>query len=115
MKANTNTQDNKQSSRSAANETTNGKGIGAMPPAIQLQSAPPAQMATFVGDETDGPSQITGPGASVSVADGIATISAPFVKIASPHVITDGVLQSDTLITNSVVASSYTPGAGNVM
>jgi hypothetical protein len=26
-----------------------------------------------------------------------------------------GVVQCDTLITNSVVASSYTPGAGNLM
>jgi hypothetical protein len=33
--------------------------------------------------------------------------AAPFVRVA-------GVLQADTLITNSVVSSSYTPGAGNV-
>ena len=33
--------------------------------------------------------------------------AAPFVRVA-------GVLQADTLITNSVISSSYTPGVGNV-
>lgn len=34
--------------------------------------------------------------------------AAPFVRVA-------GVLQADTLITNSVISSSYTPGAGNAV
>jgi len=33
---------------------------------------------------------------------------------AAPVVRISGVLQAGTLITNSVISSSYTPGAGNV-
>lgn len=41
-------------------------------------------------------------------------ISAPFVKIDCPFTQATGILHCETLITNSVVSSSYTPGAGNV-
>ncbi|HEV3408862.1 MAG TPA: phage baseplate assembly protein V [Chthoniobacterales bacterium] len=44
---------------------------------------------------------------SVSLAAGILTIDAGTSKFS-------GVVQCDTLITNSVVSSSYTPGAGNI-
>ena len=60
------------------------------------------------------PSQIEGPGASVSVANGVAEVNAPMVTVNAPMVRVSGILQSDTLITNSVISSSYTPGAGNI-
>lgn len=41
-------------------------------------------------------------------------ISAPFVKIDCPFTQATGIVYCDTLITNSVVSPSYTPGAGNV-
>lgn len=37
----------------------------------------------------------------------LVTVSAPMTRFA-------GTIQADTLIANSVVASSYTPGAGNI-
>lgn len=49
------------------------------------------------------------------------TISAPTVEVSAGALTVNagmstfsGVVKSDTLITNSVVASSYTPGAGNI-
>jgi uncharacterized protein involved in type VI secretion and phage assembly len=45
--------------------------------------------------------------AAVEVSAGMLTVNAGMSKFS-------GVVQSDTLIANSVVASSYTPGAGNI-
>ncbi|MCJ2186494.1 phage baseplate assembly protein V [Novosphingobium beihaiensis] len=42
------------------------------------------------------------------------TLSAPMVQIDSPFTQASGMLQCDTLFTNSVISPSYTPGAGNV-
>jgi hypothetical protein len=46
-------------------------------------------------------------GASVEVNAVAATVNAGMTKVA-------GVMQASTVITNSVVSSSYTPGAGNI-
>ena len=43
----------------------------------------------------------------VKVSAGMVTVDAGMAKFS-------GVVQCDTLVANSVVASSYTPGAGNV-
>ena len=59
------------------------------------------------GIEVDSPSTVHVTGSAVTLDAGMVTINAGMVKCS-------GVLQSDTLITNSVVASSYTPGAGNI-
>ena len=55
------------------------------------------------------------------VCSGKATVSASTVEVNAAMVTVDagmakfsGVVQCDTLIANSVVASSYTPGVGNV-
>ena len=55
---------------------------------------------TSSGSVTVNASSVTVSAASVSVNAGISTFS--------------GVVQADTVITNSVVSASYTPGAGNV-
>jgi len=41
-------------------------------------------------------------------------LNAAMVDVNSGMTKFSGVVQSDTVITNSVVASSYTPGAGNI-
>jgi hypothetical protein len=41
-------------------------------------------------------------------------LNASSVSVQTAMARVDGVVQCDTLITNAVVASSYTPGAGNI-
>ncbi len=43
----------------------------------------------------------------LTIASGLVTIDAGMIKCS-------GVLQADTVISNSVISSSYTPGAGNI-
>jgi len=45
--------------------------------------------------------------AQVKVSAGLVTVDAALSRFS-------GVVQCDTLITNSVVSASYTPGAGNI-
>jgi phage baseplate assembly protein V len=52
--------------------------------------------------------------AKVEVAASAVKVSAGLVEVDAGMSRFSGVVQCDTLITNSVVASSYTPGAGNV-
>jgi uncharacterized protein involved in type VI secretion and phage assembly len=52
--------------------------------------------------------------ARVEVVAGAVKVSAGLVEVDAGTSRFSGVVQCDTLITNSVVASSYTPGAGNV-
>jgi uncharacterized protein involved in type VI secretion and phage assembly len=52
--------------------------------------------------------------AELSFAGGSGEISVGALSVSAGMSRFSGVVQSDTLITNSVVASSYTPGAGNI-
>ena len=52
--------------------------------------------------------------AGVDVTAGMVKVSAGRVEIDAGMAKFSGVVECDTLIANSVVASSYTPGAGNV-
>ena len=52
--------------------------------------------------------------AKVSLAGGIAELSVGALTVSAGMSRFSGVVQADTVITNSVVASSYTPGAGNI-
>jgi uncharacterized protein involved in type VI secretion and phage assembly len=47
-------------------------------------------------------------------AGGMVEVSASMVKVGAGMSQFSGVVQCDTLITNSVVSASYTPGAGNI-
>lgn len=58
--------------------------------------------------------RLTSSGEVVIDAGSALRISASTVKVDAGMVKCSGVLKCDTLIANSVVASSYTPGAGNV-
>jgi uncharacterized protein involved in type VI secretion and phage assembly len=42
------------------------------------------------------------------------SVSAPMVNVDSPMSKFSGVVKAETVITNAVISSSYTPGAGNV-
>jgi phage baseplate assembly protein V len=53
--------------------------------------------------------------ARVKVSATIVEIEAGELEVNAGMARFSGVVQCDTLVTNSVVASSYTPGAGNVM
>ena len=53
--------------------------------------------------------------AKVNVSATIVEIEAGELEVSAGMARFSGVVQCDTLVTNSVVASSYTPGAGNVM
>jgi uncharacterized protein involved in type VI secretion and phage assembly len=57
---------------------------------------------------------VTASGTVTVNASGIATVSAAMVKVDSGMAKFSGVVKCETLITNSVVSASYTPGAGNV-
>ena len=70
---------------------TNGNGITLEPAGVTITAAAKVSLA----------------GASVEISVGGLTVSAGMSRFS-------GVVQADTVITNSVVASSYTPGAGNI-
>lgn len=50
----------------------------------------------------------------VKVQASMVEVSASMVKIDAGMSVFSGVVKADTVITNSVVSSSYTPGAGNI-
>lgn len=52
--------------------------------------------------------------AKVTVSAGAVAVSAGMVTIDAGMAKFSGVVQCDSLIANSVIASSYTPGAGNI-
>ena len=52
--------------------------------------------------------------ATVTIEASAVEVRANMTKLVSAMVEVSGVVKSETLITNNVVASSYTPGAGNV-
>lgn len=52
--------------------------------------------------------------AQVTVSASQAQVTAGMVTINAAMSMFNGVVQSDTVITNSVVSASYTPGAGNI-
>jgi hypothetical protein len=66
-------------------------------------------------EESAAPSQISDSGASVSTEGGIVNISGAMVNVDAAMVNTSGVLRASTIMADNVIASSYTPGAGNLM
>jgi hypothetical protein len=70
---------------------------------------------------TEAPTEMTSGGGAVRVTDAgteiegtTVDVTASMVRLDTPIATIPGVLQVDTLIANSVVGSSYTPGPGNV-
>lgn len=58
--------------------------------------------------------ELSAAGARIVIAIGSVRIEASTVEVNSAQARFSGVVQCDTLIANSVVAASYTPGAGNI-
>jgi hypothetical protein len=53
--------------------------------------------------------------AKVIINAGIVEVNSGMVNVNAPMTKFSGVVHCDTLISNSVVSASYTPGAGNVL
>jgi hypothetical protein len=85
---------------SSPSATTDGGDQATTAPA----GAPGSAGGNTLGDGT-GPATINGPAVDVN---------APVVNLHSAVVNADGIVRCSTIIADSVVASSYTPGAGNL-
>ena len=58
--------------------------------------------------------KLTQGGQVTITANSTVDVTASVINLKAPMVKADGVIKCETLITQSVVSSSYTPGAGNV-
>jgi cytoskeletal protein RodZ len=97
-----------------------------VPTAETEMPAPEAEVPTTeteapTGEAGQAPTTISGDGSTVSADAGGVTIdgarlsvNAATVNINSAMVTTSGVLRTNTLMADNVVASAYTPGVGNV-
>lgn len=72
-------------------QDTNGNTLRLDPSGISIQAAAKVVLSS----------------SQLEISAGMVTVNAGTAKFS-------GVIQADTLIANSVVASSYTPGAGNI-
>ena len=83
----------------------------------QREDAPATTEAPAPAPAADAaaPTQISDGAATVSTEGGVVNISGGMVNVNSALVNTSGVLRTSTLMADTVVASTYTPGAGNVM
>ena len=89
---------------------------------LSLQRAPvqieEMSVRTSVGEAAGATASSAGATAGSSgpvTSDGATTtVSGSTINLAAPMVSADGVLRASTIIADSVVASSYTPGAGNL-
>jgi hypothetical protein len=66
-------------------------------------------------NEGSGPSEISSAGSHVTTSGGGVELSGPTVTIRAPMTQAEGVIRASTIIADNVLASSYSPGAGNVM
>jgi hypothetical protein len=77
----------------------------------QAETAPPSPAGPA---ETAAPTELSAGGSVVRVTPGGVEVSGGILTVNSALARFSGAVQTDTLIANSVVASSYTPGAGNI-
>jgi uncharacterized protein involved in type VI secretion and phage assembly len=95
----------------------------------KVEITTPAGNSALISDEAGGKIKLEAAGSSIEITtSGITiqtgstvTVNASQIKMSAGMVNVDagmskfsGVVQCDTLVTNSVISSSYTPGAGNV-
>ena len=91
------------------------------PKAVQRAPVEIDEMTTRVGvDESAAPANAPAPpggaGGGAVTSDGTnTTITGATISLAAPLTSTDGVIRAGTIIADSVVASTYSPGAGNIM
>ncbi len=83
--------------------------------AVASMVAPAVQRAVEINEISTTPTPDTAGDTTGGVEDGGPTeINGSSIALNAPMVTAPGVLQVDTLIANTVVGSSYTPGAGNL-
>jgi len=80
--------------------------------AVQAPVGEPSGAETTAGEPT--PTEMTAGGSAVRVTPGGVEISGGTVNVDAPMTRFSGIVRSDTVIADSVVATNYTPGAGNV-
>ncbi len=78
-------------------------------PSIKLETPTGTKIFMGAGDVT-----IKAAGGSIRIKGGVITIDAALIQL-NAAMVTTRVLRCDTLIAESVVATSYTPGVGNLM
>jgi hypothetical protein len=83
-------------------------------PAADAADTPDPAGATGAAGATGSGGAVTSDGGTTTITGGVVNIDGGQVNLNAAMTHASGVLQADTLIANSVVASSYTPGAGNV-
>jgi hypothetical protein len=100
--------------------TTEAQAPAAEAPTTEAEMPAPEAEAP-AAEASPAPAAISGEGSTVTTdASGVTidgarlSVNAAAVHVNSPMVTTSGVLRTDTLIADSVVGSSYTPGVGNV-
>ena len=81
---------------------------------VDVSAPDPATDTTGTAGATGSGGAVTSDGGTTTITGGVVNIEGGQVNIDAAMTHASGVLQADTLIANSVVASSYTPGAGNV-
>jgi hypothetical protein len=86
----------------------------ALGPEIDRQAEQGSTPAPTGSSAEAGPTEIASGGNVVRVTPGGVEVSGGVVRVNAALSSFSGVLQADTLIANSVVSSSYTPGAGNI-
>jgi hypothetical protein len=98
--------------------------VGVQDPTQELSPEVAAQIRSvlpgMIAEAQQGPPAGGGPGGGVTSDGGTTTVTGGVVNISGGAVNIDaamthasGVVQADTVVANSIVASSYTPGAGN--
>ena len=84
-----------------------------IPPSIQQEDDAPSSPPTETA-ETDAPTELSADGSVVRVGAGGVEIQGGMVNVDAAMTRVSGVLNTDTLVAQSVVSSSYTPGVGNI-
>lgn len=85
-----------------------------------LGAIPAVQRVVEVGEVEATPATGAGPegtgagGGGTEINDTTVRVNAGTIDLNAPIVRVSGIVQADTIVADSVVASSYTPGAGNI-
>lgn len=86
-----------------------------------LGAIPAVQRVVEVGEVEATPATGAGPegagaggGGGTEINDTTVRVNSGTIDLNAPIVRVSGIVQADTIVADSVVASSYTPGAGNI-
>jgi uncharacterized protein involved in type VI secretion and phage assembly len=74
---------------------------------ITMKAAGATVAVDTAGASVETPAKVSVKASQVSIEAGMVTVDAAFSKFS-------GIVQCDTLISNTVVSAAYTPGAGNI-